>query len=154
MVVKTSMRAPSWLENFCACAVTVLHYIHYINLDLLCNFIIDGYGIFPYFCCTILYTKTMSAYTVFFSISYPSVLTLDSILFLFDPLLITFQTHFLVEGSIICKISKILNHMTTLNYIVNIAPCKYFIKKSVSMWYVLQYAIDTFFLLTWYLSNK
>ena len=82
------------------------YHIHYVNLDLRCHFLIDGYVIFLSLHRTISYLRTMSAYGLCISVSssvvfmlYPviylpvptldlslphSVSTLDYIYFLFD----------------------------------------------------------------------
>ena len=88
----TSVRAPAWCDSVRACAVTVLYHIHYINADVCRHFLIDSYGIFLSLRRTISYPRTLSAYNIFLSISYPSVSTLDYIPYLFDPILTTFPT--------------------------------------------------------------
>ena len=54
MVVTTSVQAsvPSRLS----------YHVHYVNSDLRCHFIMDGYGIFTYLRRTISYPRNISAY--------------------------------------------------------------------------------------------
>ena len=153
MVVKTSERALSWNDNVCACTLTFLCPIHYVNSDLCCHFLIDGYGIFPSLHCNISYTRTISAYGfwIYFSFSfvftlypvlYPTISILDLILCpsvsmsnsnssLFEITLTTFPTRSLVEGGSICRVYMWFHPMITPRYFVNRAPCRTFVK---NMW--------------------
>ena len=64
MVVTTSVRAPSWHDDVCACALTrfVPYRLHKFNLRH--HFHICGYSIFPYLNCAYSYPPTMSAYNL------------------------------------------------------------------------------------------
>ena len=75
-----SVRASAWHDDVRACVLTVLYPIHYVNSDLLCHFLIDGYVIFLSFHCTIPYTWTMYAYDLCVHFSFSCVLMLYPVL--------------------------------------------------------------------------
>ena len=105
-------------------------------------------------CHTISYPWNMSAYNIFLSVSYPSVYTLNSITSLFDSILTTFPTCYLVECSPICRIYVCFHPMITLRYFSNRAPCRDFVRKFANIWYVMHYAIDILLLSTRTLAKK
>ena len=132
-----------------------LYYIHYIVSDLRCNFLIDGYGIFPSLRCTISYMRNISADNLFISISSPSVSTLNyisspyvytlySINSLFYPTLTKFTTRSLVDGGPICRVSTCFHPLITSRNLVNRYTCKALVNKSASICSVLQYEFFCF----------
>ena len=92
MFVTTSVHASSGHKNVRACSVMLLYHVYYINPDVSCHFLIDGYVITSYLRFTISFPWTMSVYDVLLSVYYTSVSTLDLIPSLFDPILTTFGT--------------------------------------------------------------
>ena len=76
MVVTTSVREPPWDDNVQSCALTFSYHIHYVNSDLRCHFLNNGYGVFPSLRCTTYYMRTMYAYNlcIYFYFSFISML--------------------------------------------------------------------------------
>ena len=108
--VYSMLKHSTWIlwdgrDDVCICPVTVLYQIHYINSYVHFYLLIDGYSIFLSLRCTIYYPRNMSTYDVFSSISSTYVSTLGPIPYLFYPILTTFPTHSLAEGSPICRVS-------------------------------------------------
>ena len=82
----------------------------------------------------VLSPMTISTYDVFFHLFFFA--------FLLGFISSIFSTQYLVEGGTIWNVSMCFHHMITSSYFTNKSPCKYFVKKSASICYVLKYAIN------------
>ena len=75
----------------------------------------------------------------------PSISVMNWISSLFELILTTFTTCYLVKGVPIYRISTSFHPMITSQHFANKAPCIYFVRKYASMCYVMQCKIDVFF---------
>ena len=101
-----------------------LYHIYYINSDVHRHFLIDGYGIFLSLSRTISYLQTMSMYGVSLSVSSPSLSTMCSVPYMFDPILTIFPTRSLVEGVLIYRVSTCFYLIIPSRNFANRAPCR------------------------------